>query len=160
MSPPWRLEPQQGRTRSGCEIQQRRLRLKRRRKSEYAFALPYVVTSQKVRRLCFRKASRAPAKSFVHGRVLGLCWRGGRARASASSANILYLRVQFRVFNGEQIGEGRLALSIRRCCSLVRWLFPSSRRRGPVITSQPIAGFRYGRALGALSDCALADDHK
>jgi hypothetical protein len=36
-----------------------------------------VKPTQRLRRLCFRKSSRSQAKSFVHGRVLGigLAWR-------------------------------------------------------------------------------------
>src|SRR5271166_4251821 len=45
-----------------------------------------VKASQTLRRLCFGKASRSQAKSFVHGRVLGvgvgLAWRGFGAAPS------------------------------------------------------------------------------
>src|SRR5882757_2010545 len=83
MSLPWRPELQQVRPRSGCETLQRRLRVKWRRKSEYAFCTPYGVRlNQKLRRLCFRKVSRSQAKSFVHGRVLGVGLAGLRSRAS------------------------------------------------------------------------------
>src|SRR5271166_82467 len=79
MSLPWRPGLQQLRTRSGCETLRRRRRVKLRRKSEYAFRTPAmgVRRNKTLRRLCFRKASRSQAKSFVHGRVLGLGWRGG-----------------------------------------------------------------------------------
>ena len=78
MSLPWHPELQQVRTRSRCESLQWRLRVKRRRKSDYAFCAPlWVSATGRLGGHCFRKASRSQAKSFVHGRVLGVELAGG-----------------------------------------------------------------------------------
>ena len=78
MSLPWRPELQQVRTRSGCETLQRRLRVKWRQKSEYAFRTPlWVLTKPKGRTALFQEGFAISGKEFRSRQSVGVGLRGG-----------------------------------------------------------------------------------
>src|SRR4029077_21038226 len=83
MSLPWRPELQQGRTRSGYETLRRRLRVKWRQKSEYAFRTPlWVLGSAEGKTALFQEGFTISGKAFRSRQsVWGVGWRGGASAA-------------------------------------------------------------------------------
>jgi hypothetical protein len=117
MSLPWRPELQQVRTRSGCETLQRRLRVKWRQKSEYAFRTPlWVLDSGKGKTALFQEGFAISGKEFRSPQsVGGLGWRGGlRSRVSLFEPRLTCCEVDF----------GSMNLCLQKLCqrSMTLWL--------------------------------------